>query len=58
MNLYRAIFKRADGSTRPMTYAAQDDAQAKLCAEQWACGDKLLTVELDRALERPALLLI
>ena len=57
MNLYRAIYQRRDGTLRPMTYASRDAEQAHKDAEQWTCGDKLLTVRLDRPLQAPLLVL-
>lgn len=57
MNLYRALYQRADGSIRAMTYASGSAAEAHAYAARVNCGDKLLTVALDRPLQRPLLTL-
>lgn len=57
MTLYRAIYQRRDSTLRPMTYAARDAEHAALVAAQWACGDRLLTVRMDRELQAPLLTL-
>jgi hypothetical protein len=57
LNLYRAVFQRADGSLRPMTFADSTPEAAHKTAEQWTVGDRLLTVTLDRPLQRPLLVL-
>lgn len=52
-SLYRAIYRRADGTQRGHTFAARDAAEAQRVAEQWALSDRLLTLRLDRPLQAP-----
>ena len=56
-NLYRAIYQRADGTLRPLTFADSTPEHAHKTAQQWTVGDKLLTVRLDRPLQAPLLVL-
>ncbi len=51
MTLYRALYQRADGRTRGMTFAARDAAAAAKDAADWCAGDKLLTVSFVRELK-------
>lgn len=56
-SLYRAIYQRKDGTLRPLTYADSTPEAARKTAEAWTVGDKLLTVTLERPLQRPLLTL-
>ena len=57
MNLYRAEYQCSDGKVRPLTFAARDAEDAERTAQQWTCGDRLIAVRLDRALQTPLLVL-